>query len=230
MWINLIQKISLKRRENRSSEKSESLTDFQWLTALLIPARCNWRLRHNDNWHSEARWFWFHFSELTLTIDEFSDRYLNGAVLALVNQVDVDGLALAAKANLQCCWYCCNYSKRVLNLFTSDAKIAESAKPDDDRYSFIINPAASTSIVDALKGLFADQSELTKQYKRGLMGKSAGGEWYRAQNIYSHTSGQRGGTPLMNGSTSSGASTLVTDGWTAAAANRVKSWWRFLDC
>jgi hypothetical protein len=41
--------------------------------------------------------FDFLSSDLTLSIDEFSSRYLNPAALALVNQVDVDGLAMAAK-------------------------------------------------------------------------------------------------------------------------------------
>jgi hypothetical protein len=55
------------------------------------------------------------------------------------------------------------------------------------------------------------------------MGTAAGGDWYRAQNIYSYTSGQRGGTPLLNGVPANGASTFVTTGWTAAAANRLKA-------
>jgi hypothetical protein len=42
-----------------------------------------------------------------------------------------------------------------------------------------------------------------------------------AQNVASLTAGQRGGTPLVNGASQTGAS-LVTNGWTAAAANRVK--------
>lgn len=167
--------------------------------------------------------FDFTSSELTLSIDEFSDRYLNGASLALVNKVDVDGLALAAKQTYNAVGTAATTPSAYLTYLQAQQKIAESAGPDDDRYSFLVNPAASTSIVDALKGLFADQSEISKQYKRGLMGKSAGGEWYRAQNIYAHTSGQRGGTPLTNGVPSAGATTLVTDGWTASAANRVKA-------
>jgi hypothetical protein len=68
-------------------------------------------------------------------------------------------------------------------------------------YSYLVNPAASTSIVDALKGLFQSGDEIGKQYKRGVMGQAAGGEWMISQSIYSATSGQRGGTPLINGVT-----------------------------
>jgi hypothetical protein len=48
--------------------------------------------------------------------------------------------------------------------------------------------------VDALKGLFQSGDEIGKQYKRGVMGQAAGGEWMISQSIYSATSGQRGGT------------------------------------
>src|SRR4051812_13437940 len=41
--------------------------------------------------------FEFLSSDLTLSVDEFSDRYLKPAALALVNQVDVDGHVMANK-------------------------------------------------------------------------------------------------------------------------------------
>jgi hypothetical protein len=167
--------------------------------------------------------FDFLSSDLTLSIDEFGDRYLKPAALALVNQVDIDGLALAAKKVANAVGTAGTTPAALLTYLQAMQKIQESAGPQDDNYSYHINPAAQVKIVDALKGLFADQSELSKQYKRGIMGTAAGGEWYMSQNLYSHTSGQQGGTPLMNGSTASGASQVVTDGWTAAAANRLKA-------
>jgi hypothetical protein len=167
--------------------------------------------------------FEFISSDLTLSVDEFSERYAKPAALALVNKVDIDGQALAAKNIYNAVGTAATTPSALLTYLYAQQKIAESAGPDDDQYSFIINPGASTKLVDALKGLFADQSEISKQYKRGLMGTAAGGEWYRSQNVYSATSGQRGGSPLVNGVPANGASTLVTDGWTAAAANRLKA-------
>lgn len=167
--------------------------------------------------------FDFQSSDLTLSIDEFSSRYLKPGALALVNQVDVDGLAMAAKNVANAVGTAGTTPSALLTYLQGKQKIMESAGPQDDAYSFLINPAASTSIVDALKGLFQSGDEISKQYKRGVMGQAIGGEWMISQSIYQATSGQRGGTPLVNGSTSSGASTLVTDGWTAAAANRVKA-------
>jgi hypothetical protein len=167
--------------------------------------------------------FDFLSNDLTLSIDEFASRYLKPGALALVNQVDVDGLAIAAKNVANSVGTAGTTPSALLTYLQGKQKIMESAGPQDDSYSYLVNPAASTSIVDALKSLFQSGEEISKQYKRGVMGQAAGGEWMISQSIYSATSGQRGGTPLMNGATVSGASSIVTDGFTASAANRVKA-------
>ncbi len=160
----------------------------------------------------------FSSKDLTLTIDEFSDRYVKPAALALANKVDQDGLA-QAKSVYNAVGTPGTTPSALLTYLQAQQKISESAGPDDENYCFGINPAASTKIVDALKGLFQSSSEIDKQYKRGLMGQAAGGEWKRLQNIYTHTSGAYAGTPLMNGSTASGASSIVTDGWTSGSSD-----------
>lgn len=167
--------------------------------------------------------FDFMSSDLTLSIDDFSNRYVKPAALALVNKVDVDGNTLAAKTIANAVGTAGTTPTALLTYLQAMQKIQESAGPMDDKFAYIINPAASTKIVDSLKGLFADQTEISKQYKRGLMGFAAGGKWVLSQNLYAHTSGQRGGTPAMNGATLSGANQIVTDGWTASAANRLKA-------
>ena len=47
---------------------------------------------------------------------------------------------------------------------------------------------------------------------------SHGMNWHMDQNLYVHTNGARAGTPLMNGTTADGATTVVTDGWTGSGA------------
>ena len=158
----------------------------------------------------------FTSKDLTLTIDEFSERYVKPAALALANKVDVDGLALA-KSVYNAVGTPGTTPSALLTYLSAQQKISESAGPDDENYCFGVNPAASTKIVDALKGLFQSSSEIDKQYKRGLMGVAAGGEWKRLQNIYSHTVGAYAGTPLVNGASQTGA-TLVTDGWTSGSS------------
>lgn len=67
-----------------------------------------------------------------------------------------------------------------------------------------VNPAA------AIGQMFTD-AEVDGAYQNGW-------NWHMDQNLYRHTNGARAGTPLMNGSTAEGATSVVTDGWTGSGA------------
>lgn len=165
----------------------------------------------------------FQFSSVdrTLTIDQFSERYLDGALDALANKVDMDGLQLAAQATYNAVGTP-GVAPATFKLYLqAQQKLNELSCPQDTKRSAYINPAAQVEIVDALKGLFQSSEKIAEQYESGMMGKGAGADWYLAQNIYSHTVGALGGTPLVDGASQTGA-TLLTKGWTSAAANRLK--------
>jgi hypothetical protein len=162
--------------------------------------------------------------EMTTSVsqDQFSERYLKPMAVALASQVDKDGLS-TVKSNVANYTGVAGTTPSTLAVFTTASAIAkEHGMPVDDHISCIVNPAAEASMVDALKGVFHSSSEIEQQYKTGKMGHVIGAKWSMDQLVSSHTSGQRGGTPLVNGATQTGSS-LVTDGWTAAAANRLKA-------
>lgn len=165
--------------------------------------------------------FKFSSVELTLSVDEFRKRYIDNAVIALANQVDSDGLLMAYQSTFNSVGTPGTVPSALLTYLQAQQKLNEMACPKGNKRSFHINPAASTSIVDNLKSLFQSSEQISKQYEEGYMGVAAGGKWMMSQNIYTHVTGQQGGTPLVNGGSQSGAS-LITDGWTASAANRLK--------
>jgi len=70
-----------------------------------------------------------------------------------------------------------------------------------------------------LKGVFV-QDMVRGLIQNGFKGKYALMDFYEDQNIASHTVGTHtsGSTPVMNGATSEGATSLVTDGWAASTA------------
>jgi hypothetical protein len=83
--------------------------------------------------------------------------------------------------------------------------------------------------------LFNSRDDITKQYKSGLLNPMLGIDPIMSQNVPTHTVGPLGGTPLVNGANqglvNAGATdnpfaattSLVTDGWTAAAALRLRT-------
>ncbi|QEL19336.1 P22 phage major capsid protein family protein [Limnoglobus roseus] len=98
-------------------------------------------------------------------------------------------------------------------------KLDENLCPAADRM-VIINPAARNKTADAFKGLALQQLS-EKALSRAYLGSIADFDVFMSQNVPNHTVGPLGGTPLVNTGSQVGSS-LVTDGWTAAAASRLK--------
>lgn len=166
----------------------------------------------------------FTSADLTLSIDEFSKRYIKPAAHALANQVDID-LHNLAKDVSNLVGTPGTTPQTSLVVLQAGQKLNEMSAPNDGDRSISMGPVMNAYMVDSFKGFFNPQGNLSEIMEKGMVAKSHLGfdRWRMAQNIYQHTVGPLGGTPLVNGATSTGASTLVTDGWTAAASSRVKA-------
>lgn len=158
--------------------------------------------------------------ELTLSMDDWRNRVGNPASIVLSNKVDAYGLGLY--------WKCPNAiispvpgNAKWLAYLNAGAIMADNGAPYDGQWSAILNQYEQAAVINENKGLMQDSTQISQQYKRGLMGISGGFEWYWDQNVAAHTTGPRGGTPTYT-STGAGGTSIVTGGWTAAAALRVK--------
>lgn len=164
----------------------------------------------------------FTSKELTLSIDEFSDRIIKPAMAVVANKIDAAGLLMAYQSTYNAVGTPGTIPTSLKTYLQAGAKMDYEACPRDGQRSLVIDPSAQVEIVDALKGLFQSSSEIKSQYETGNMGLAGGFKWSMDQNIYSHTVGPLGGVPLVNGVPAQGATTLVTDAWSAAAAARLK--------
>ena len=119
------------------------------------------------------------------------------------------------------------------DLLNAGVPLDRMSVPRDGMRMAAIEPGANASIVAGLSGLFNNKEVLGEQYKTGVIKTGAGLDLAMSQNVPSHTVGPLGGTPLVNGANqgliNAGATdnpyaattSLVTDGWTAAAAARL---------
>jgi hypothetical protein len=163
----------------------------------------------------------FTSKELTLSIDEFSDRIIKPAMAAIANKIDRDGLAMYAQI-ANAVGTPGTVPTTLKTYLQAGAKLDYEAVPRDGNRSLVLDPNAQVEIVDALKGLFQSTNEIKSQYERGNMGLAGGFKWSMDQNVVNHTVGPLGGTPTVNGAGQTGAA-LVTNGWTAAAALRLRA-------
>lgn len=166
----------------------------------------------------------FSSKDLTLSVDSFKERYVKPAVTALANKVDYAGFAAMYKKVYSSVGVpSASALPSTLKGFTqAKAKMALLGATTDD-LTAVIDPLVEASLVEGLKSLFQSSEQIKKQYEKGVMGYAAGSKFVSSANVPKHTIGALGGTPLMNGTTAAGATTLVTDGWTASVATRLKA-------
>jgi|SRR5579863_479415 len=155
--------------------------------------------------------FQFSNQELTLVIEEFSERYLKPAAAELANQLDFDvisnftsvfnevGTPGTTPANFAA-------------LGAVGQRMDEGAVPQDGRV-LMLNPAAYWSMANGLTGLFVQS--VSEPALKGFLAKIANFEIYLDQNVQAQTVGAYAGAGVVNGASQTGSS-LVTNGWTAS--------------
>ena len=156
----------------------------------------------------------FTSAELTLSLDDFADRILEPAMAVLAANVEADALSMALDVyntvnNIG--------SVATLNKVLGARKLlTDNLAPSSNR-KLILNTQDNLDLVDGLKGLFQDSSEIAKQYRDGLVGKTAGfGDIYENTLLPSQTTGTAlsATTYTVNGASQVGSSIVVATGST----------------
>jgi hypothetical protein len=156
----------------------------------------------------------FTSNELTLSLDDFADRILEPAMAVLAANIEADALSMALDV-----YQAVNNvgSAITLNKALAARKVlVDALAPGNDR-CLILNTQDNLDLVDGLKGLFQDSSEIAKQYREGMVGRTAGfGTIYENTLVPSQTTGTAASSTgyLSNGATQSGATIVVDTGST----------------
>ncbi|WNJ88469.1 P22 phage major capsid protein family protein [Bosea sp. 685] len=173
--------------------------------------------------------FAFTSKELTLNIDELAERVIKPAMVQLANQIDLD--VMAEYKNVPN-WV--GTPGQTVDAFADFAKAPTrmdlGAVPQDMR-SGVLSPTDYWAMAGSQTALYM-QNVAQGAYRKGRIGEIGGIDTYMSQNVPTHIVGPLGGTPLVNGAAQGvtyaavkdiGSQSLVTDGWTAAVAARVKA-------
>jgi hypothetical protein len=163
----------------------------------------------------------------------FKDRYLKPAGLKLAAMLDFNVASIMKNGAHQIVGTPGTPPATVADLLNAQVPMDRMSVPRDGNRIAAIEPGANASVVSGLATLFNNQSLLADQYKTGVLKTSLGLDFAMSQNVPTHTVGPLGGTPLTNGVTQglvnagstdnpyAATTSLVTDGWTAAAATRL---------
>ena len=143
--------------------------------------------------------------ELTMQLDDFSKRILEPAMAVLAANIEADAFSMYQDIyNLV--GSPATVPNSLLVYLQAKQKLNEFLAPKDGNRSAIINSAAMAATVDALKGLFHSADQIDKQYREGLLGKTAGLSFYENDLVPVHTNGNKVAGVTVNGASQTGSS------------------------
>jgi hypothetical protein len=163
----------------------------------------------------------FTTAELTLSLDDFSARILEPAMAVLASNIEADALNMVKDV-----YQSVNNvgSAITLNKVLTARKALTDALAPSDKRKLILNTQDNLDLVDSLKGLFQDGNEIAKQYRDGMVGRTAGfGEIYENTLLASQATGTAASatTYTVNGAGQVGSGVIVATGATTFAVGDV---------
>ena len=151
--------------------------------------------------------------DLTLSMDDFSKRFVAPAAIALANKIDYSGMEqykyVQSIVGTQG-----STPSSLLTYLQAKAKLANNGAPLDN-LSMVVSPTADVTLVDNLKGLFQSSEKIKEQYEKGWMGLAGGMTFKMDQNVRSHTTGtwDTGSTGVIAAGADQTGSSITTSGW-----------------
>ena len=156
----------------------------------------------------------FTSAELTLSMDDFAERILEPAMSVLAANMEADALTMA----LDVYQSVSNVGSAItLNKVLAARKmLTDSLAPQSER-KLVLNTQDNLDLVDGLKGLFQDSATISKQYRDGMVGSTAGfGDIYENTLLASQATGTAlaSTTYTVNGASQVGSGVIVATGAT----------------
>ncbi len=152
----------------------------------------------------------FSSSELSLSLDDFASRILEPAMSVLAANIEADALAMY---------------KDVYNVYDQDATafalssmlggrkiLNDNLAPMDSNRTALLTTDAAVKFMTDTKGLFQDSAQIAKQYRDGVIGKTAGFDVYENTLLVPHTTGTspKTTTYTVNGAITTNGTAAVT--------------------
>lgn len=174
--------------------------------------------------------FQFTSTDLTLSVENMAERIMKPAMSNLINYMTNDCLTVMYKGIYN--WV--GTPGQIVNSFADFAKaperLDEMSVPNSDR-TCVLSPADQWGMLGSQTALYI-QGAASSAYRDGDLGMIGGIRTMMSQVVPTHTVGPLGGTPLVNGASQNvtyntakdtWSQSLITDGWTASAASRLKA-------
>ncbi len=153
----------------------------------------------------------FTLQDRTLSIQAFSERYIQPAVGEIATQIDKSILDVAEAST----YFHFGTVGAVLthkSVMFAKAHVNNVAIPDDGNRKAILNEIDTANVASAISDVYND-GLVKGAIEKGYEGDLSGFKTYSTQLVPTHTVGAYAGTPLSSGGADQTGSAILTDGW-----------------
>jgi len=153
--------------------------------------------------------------------DNLSKNYIEPAISSLVSGIEADAIAYWTKATYNVAGTAGTALTDLVAVGAARAKLNQQLAPKDGKRYIQCDSVAMGGMVNGLKGLFQDSTQIKEQYREGMMGRTAMADWYENDRMWTMTNGGDVAGELNLGSgvvLASGVSVAAVDGFTVAPA------------
>ncbi len=155
--------------------------------------------------------------DLTMALDDFSERILEPAMSVLAANIEADAMSMYKDVYNQVLGAGAATFMRVLQ---GRKILVDNLAPLNGR-TCNLNTQDNVDLVDALKGLFNDKTTISKQNREGFMGRTAGFDFMENTLWPAHVRGPSNGAFIVNGAGQTGGALTVSTGAGIPAAGDI---------
>lgn len=131
----------------------------------------------------------FNSRELALDLDSFSKLHLEPAMATLISGIESDVLQGVSKLVYHVAGTAGTPPADLAAVGAARAKLNQQLAPKDGNRYIQMDSVTMGGMVNGLKGLFQDSTQIKEQYREGMMGRTAMADFYENERIWTMTNG-----------------------------------------
>lgn len=162
----------------------------------------------------------FTLNDRTLSIQDFSERYLRSGISELAHQVDLSILEEAVSSAFNSVGTP-GQGTTFNTIIDARAQMTMMGVPSDGMVKMLLNPLDAAAHRKAIISSGNVDTMSKAAIEDAFLGRVSSIDLFETAQMPVHTVGNYGGTPLIAGANQTGAS-LNTDGWTVSATGLLK--------
>lgn len=165
----------------------------------------------------------FNSRELALDLENFSKQHLEPAMAVLVSGIESDVLQGCTKKVYNVAGTAGTPPTDLVATGAARAKLNQSLAPKDGNRFVQMDSVTMGGLVNGLKGLFQDSTQIKEQYREGMIGRTAMADWYENERVWTMTNSSdvTGTTDAAAGVTNGGSTVSMATTVAAPAVGSV---------